>query len=198
MEGECFSRSSSPRLLMRLFGQQGVVRLAALVVEDAVRVDQQHTTILVANVDHSCRMLRKWGMVLQHRLLPSDREWLRGCFVLPIRNELLQRWRMLPSWVSPPLERLRRKVHVTDPLVTSYYCTVVNGKKGCCKNGKICTSGGGGGGGCVNSGYVPCAGENFCCRTYRYLCSLSIHQIVHSLVRSPFPHYSGRIHLLPR
>lgn len=47
--------------------------------------------------------------------------------------------------------------------VASYYCIVVNGQRGCCKNGKICTSGGGSG--CVTSGiYVRCAGENFCCR----------------------------------
>lgn len=52
-------------------------------------------------------------------------------------------------------------------VAASYYCTVVNGKKGCCKNGKICTSGGGDGG-CVTSGYVECAGENFCCRMYSH------------------------------
>ena len=50
----------------------------------------------------------------------------------------------------------------------SYYCTVVNGQKGCCRNGKICTSGGGGGGECETTGYVRCPGENFCCRTYHY------------------------------
>ena len=53
-------------------------------------------------------------------------------------------------------------------MVASYYCTVVNGQKGCCKNGKICTSGGGGGGSeCATSGYVLCPGENFCCRMSR-------------------------------
>ena len=47
---------------------------------------------------------------------------------------------------------------------TSYYCTVVSGQKGCCPNGKICTSIGG----CPTSGYVPCAGYDFCCRAYSH------------------------------
>lgn len=42
----------------------------------------------------------------------------------------------------------------------SYYCDEVDGQKGCCPNGKICTSGGGG---CPTAGYVPCAGDDFCC-----------------------------------
>lgn len=39
-------------------------------------------------------------MVLQHWLLRPEREWLRGRFLLPVRIELLQRWRMLSSRVS--------------------------------------------------------------------------------------------------
>lgn len=80
-------------------------------------------------------------------------------------------------------------------VAASYYCTVVNGKKGCCKNGKICTSGGGDGG-CVTSGYVECAGENFCCRMY----SLPHLPLVSPTHDRGFPlcPSSCRIHLLPR
>lgn len=52
----------------------------------------------------------------------------------------------------------------TMGVVVSYYCDVVDGEKGCCPNGETCTSGGGGNGGCVNTGYVPCPGDDFCCR----------------------------------
>ena len=41
----------------------------------------------------------------------------------------------------------------------------MNGQKGCCPNGKICTSIGGGGQ-CANSAYVRCPNEDFCCRMY--------------------------------
>jgi len=81
-------------------------------------------------------------------------------------------------------------------VVVSYYCTVVNGKKGCCRNGKICTSGGGGGGGCVTSGYVQCAGENFCCRMYSHPhLPLVSHTHDHGFSLCPS---SWWIHLLPR
>jgi len=123
--------------------------------------------------------------------------------VLSYRIELLQRRRMLSIRVSLLFECLRRKTDGTDPLnvVASYYCTVVNGKKGCCRDGKICTSGGGddgvssggGDGECTNSGYVPCAGDDFCCRACSYSHSLPIHS--HS---REFSRCSVRIHLLPR
>jgi hypothetical protein len=92
---------------------------------------------------------------------------------------------MLSSGVSHLFGCSRRKVGVTElpNVVVSYYCTVVNGQKGCCKNGKICTSGGGGGGGCVNSGYVPCAGDSFCCRTYPIPTCL----LCHLLTTTGFP-----------
>ena len=43
-----------------------------------------------------------------------------------------------------------------------YYCTVVNGQRGCCENGKTCTSSSTPE--CTTTGYVLCSGENFCCR----------------------------------
>ena len=75
----------------------------------------------------------------------------------------------------------------TFVVVGSYNCAVVNGQKGCCLNGKTCTSGGGGNNECVNTGYLPCAGEDFCCRTYpypRFLIWRSVHS--HSHVFSLF------------
>lgn len=46
-------------------------------------------------------------------------------------------------------------------LVPSWHCDVVNGVKGCCRNGRDC---GTDDGVCTTSGYVHCEGENFCCR----------------------------------
>ncbi|KAF9643700.1 hypothetical protein BDM02DRAFT_1366281 [Thelephora ganbajun] len=48
-----------------------------------------------------------------------------------------------------------------------YYCVIVDGTKGCCRNGQICGSGGGGE--CVDPEYVRCPGEDFCCPP-RYTC----------------------------
>lgn len=47
------------------------------------------------------------------------------------------------------------------PLAPRWYCDVVNGVKGCCRNGRDC---GDAGGVCITQGYVPCPGETFCCR----------------------------------
>ena len=65
------------------------------VAEDAVRIDARFIHFLYAEADRSCRMLRIRGLVLRHRLLQPVRERLRRCFVLPVRNELLYRRRML-------------------------------------------------------------------------------------------------------
>lgn len=62
----------------------------------------------------------------------------------------------------------------------STYCAVANGESGCCPNGETCTGGGGGGGGggnnqeCTTTGYVPCAGDDFCCRMCSHLPLVSL------------------------
>ena len=48
-----------------------------------------------------------------------------------------------------------------------YYCTVVNGKRGCCPNGKTCTCDPPPK--CTNPNYVLCPGENFCCRGFTFI-----------------------------
>jgi len=50
----------------------------------------------------------------------------------------------------------------SDFVECRYYCTAVNGQRGCCENGKICTSTSTPE--CTTTGYVLCSGENFCCR----------------------------------
>jgi hypothetical protein len=69
------------------------------------------------------------------------------------------RWGMLQPWVSTlPWFLIMSGSRVTP----RYYCDVANGVPGCCRNGYTC--------GddvnvvCATAGYVPCVGENFCCR----------------------------------
>jgi hypothetical protein len=52
---------------------------------------------------------------------------------------------------------------------SSWYCDVVKGVRGCCKNGKTCGTDNDNAV-CTNAGYVPCTGENFCCREYILPC----------------------------
>lgn len=70
------------------------------------------------------------------------------------------RWRVLQSWVSTS-----RKFFVMPAscVYSSWYCDVVNGVKGCCKTGRTCGTDNDNVV-CTNTGYVPCTGENFCCR----------------------------------
>jgi len=51
----------------------------------------------------------------------------------------------------------------SDPVESRYHCAVVNGKSGCCKNGYNCSNP------CKTPGYVPCPGDNYCCRMSRSL-----------------------------
>lgn len=67
------------------------------------------------------------------------------------------RWRMLQQWVSAFTWLFVIPDSHLDP---SYYCAVVRGVKGCCRNGRNC----GNEAVCGTSGYVPCEGESFCCR----------------------------------
>lgn len=70
------------------------------------------------------------------------------------------RRRVLQPWVSTS-----RKFFVipASRASSSWYCDVVNGVKGCCKTGKTCGTDNDNAV-CTNTGYVPCTGENFCCR----------------------------------
>ena len=52
----------------------------------------------------------------------------------------------------------------SDLVGCRYYCTVVNGKRGCCPNGKNCN--GDPPPKCTKPNYVLCPGENFCCRGF--------------------------------
>jgi len=58
-------------------------------VEVAVRISSRPTIVLETDINRSRRMLCIREVVLQHRLLQSLREWMRRCFVLSFRNELL-------------------------------------------------------------------------------------------------------------
>lgn len=53
---------------------------------------------------------------------------------------------------------------LTSPL-TRQYCDVVDGQRGCCDDGEVCTAGPNEQ--CEDAGYVPCASYDFCCRKYR-------------------------------
>ena len=58
-------------------------------MEDAVRISSRPAIASETNVGHSCRVLCVREVVLQYRLLRSLRKWMRRCFVLSFRNELL-------------------------------------------------------------------------------------------------------------
>ena len=52
----------------------------------------------------------------------------------------------------------------SDSAWCRFYCSVVEGVRGCCQNGQTCTQNTAPPE-CTNPGYVLCPGENFCCRT---------------------------------
>jgi len=59
----------------------------------------------------------------------------------------------------------RFRVTHDSRLAPRWYCDVVNGVKGCCRNGRTCESDNEDAV-CTNDGYVPCTGGNFCCRKH--------------------------------
>jgi len=72
----------------------------------------------------------------------------------------------------------------------SYHCDVVNGVKGCCRDGRSCSS-------CTSTGYSPCPGENFCCRRPLPLYNPCLPHLNHPLFTCSFLS-SGELRMLPR
>ena len=70
------------------------------------------------------------------------------------------RWRMLQPWVSTSRWFF---IVPASCMSSSWYCDVVNGVRGCCRNGKTCGTDSDNVV-CTTAGYVPCTGLNFCCR----------------------------------
>ena len=113
----------------------------------------------------------------------------RRCCMLSVRLErVVGGWEILSSWVSLS----SRMPGITADLLdaaASYYCTVLNDRNGCCRNGRIYTLDGDSG--CVTPGYVrrrPRESHAVC------IVATTSHPTVpfaHS--RGLLPHFSGRV-----
>lgn len=73
---------------------------------------------------------------------------------------------------------------------SSYHCDVVNRVKGCCKDGRSCSS-------CTTDGYAICPGEDLCCPKPFPLHNPCLPHLNHPLFTFSFLS-SGKLRVLPR